>query len=58
MNRFSVIYLESQAKGTDDAIMEENDDLGAENEKKNYVYDHSKSFFRNLSTMIRDIRAR
>lgn len=38
--------------------IDEGDDLGAEPEKKNYVYDHSKSFFRNLNCMIRDIKAR
>ena len=52
-------YLEKQARQDAEAVVaEENDDLGVEPEKKNYIYDHSKSFFRNLSCMIRDIKAR
>lgn len=34
------------------------DEIGAEVEKKLYVYDYSKSFFRNLTNMIRDIKAK
>jgi hypothetical protein len=36
--------------------VEEQEDLGAEIDKKNYLYDHSKSFFSNLACMIRDIK--
>lgn len=52
-------YLEKQARqDLEAAVAEEQDDLGMEPEKKNYIYDHSKSFFRNLSCMIRDIKAK
>ncbi len=39
-------------------MAEEADDLGNDPDKKNYIYDHSKSFFRNLACMIRDIKAK
>jgi hypothetical protein len=56
---FDVKFLEKQARqDTEMAIAEDADDLGADAEKKNYIYDHSKTFFRNLSCMIRDIRAK
>ena len=56
---FDLKFLEKQTQVDPDVpIAEENDDLGADLEKKNYIYDHSKSFFRNLSCMIRDIRAK
>jgi hypothetical protein len=32
--------------------------LSMEHEKKNYVYDHAKSFFRNLSEMIKFLKCR
>ena len=52
-------YLEKQARNDiEAAVPEDQDDLGMEPEKKNYIYDHSKSFFKNLSSMIRDIKAR
>lgn len=53
---FSEKYLEKLTRQEGEVIVEEQDDLGAETEKKNYIYDHSKSFFRNLSCMIRDIK--
>ena len=55
---FNEKYLERQSQQEGEVIAEEQDDLGLEPEKKNYVYDHSKSFFRNLSCMIRDIKDR
>ena len=56
---FDVKFLEKQARQDNEApAAEENDDLGVDQEKKNYIYDHSKSFFRNLSCMIRDIKAK
>lgn len=56
--KFEVKYLNGKASNSDEATYEEADDLGVDNEKKSYVYDHSKSFFRNLNSMIRDIKAR
>ncbi|CAM6004640.1 unnamed protein product [Sphagnum balticum] len=58
MLNFSDKYLEKQIRQEGEVAIDEQDDLGVEPEKKNYIYDHSKSFFRNLSCMIRDIRAR
>ena len=51
---FDIRFLEKQTQLENEApIAEEQDDLGVDQEKKNYVYDHSKSFFKNLSCMIR-----
>jgi len=58
MMKFEIKYLNSKASNLDEAAFEEADDLGVDTEKKSYVYDHSKSFFRNLNSMIRDIKAR
>lgn len=58
MLNFSDKYLEKQTRQEGEAVVDEQDDLGVEPEKKNYIYDHSKSFFRNLACMIRDIRAK
>ena len=58
MLNFNDKYLEKLTRQQGEAVVDEQDDLGAEPQKKNYVYDHSKSFFRNLSCMIRDIKAK
>ena len=59
MMQFDIKFLEKQTQmDTDMPIAEEQDDLGVDQEKKNYVYDHSKSFFKNLSSMIREIKAK
>ena len=58
MMKFSDSYLKKKASDMGEIALEENDDLGVDIEKKNYVYDHSKSFFRNLNNVIRDIKAR
>ena len=56
---FDIKFLEKQTQlDTEAPILEEQDDLGVDQEKKNYVYDHSKSFFKNLSSMIREIKAK
>ena len=56
---FDIKFLEKQTQLDADApAAEEQDDLGVDQEKKNYVYDHSKSFFKNLSCMIREIKAK
>jgi hypothetical protein len=56
---FDIKFLEKQTQLDNEApIAEEQDDLGVDHEKKNYVYDHSKSFFKNLSCMIREIKAK
>ena len=59
MMQFDIKFLEKQTQvDTEAPIAEEQDDLGVDQEKKNYVYDHSKSFFKNLSCMIREIKAK
>lgn len=56
---FDLKFLEKQARQDNDApALDDNDDLGVDQERKNYIYDHSKGFFRNLSCMIRDIKAK
>ena len=59
MMLFDIKYLEKQTQvDSEAAVAEEQDDLGVDQEKKNYIYDHSKSFFKNLSCMIREIKAK
>ena len=54
MMLFDIKYLEKQTQvDSEAAVADEQDDLGVDQEKKNYIYDHSKSFFKNLSCMIR-----
>lgn len=55
---FDIKFLEKQTQvDVETPIAEQQDDLGVDQEKKNYIYDHSKSFFKNLSCMIREIKA-
>lgn len=58
--KMSSTYLEkkSEPEGFEAEVKGEVDEIGGETEKRAYVYDHSKSFFRNLTNMIRDLKSK
>ena len=51
-------YIEKKAQPEGETEKLQIDEIGGDAQKKLYVYDYSKSFFRNLTNMIRDIKAK